>query len=234
MTTLMKFSVVIPLFNEAKNISLLVEEILNSLDKKKYDFEIILIDDKSNDNTLNVIKSIGDKYNFVKTASNDKNLGQSFSIINGVKISKHQTIVTIDGDGQNNPSDIPTLIESYFSSKEIYLVGGIREKRKDSLIKIASSKIANKIRNWILKDECEDTGCALKVFDKQTFLKFPEFRGLHRFIPAFFKHYNKKMIFLKVDHRERKRGKSNYGTFERLIYGIIDLVRVLKIINKND
>ena len=228
----MKFSVVIPLYNEEKNIQPLIEEVIKALSKYKFKYELILVNDFSKDNTFNIIKAISNKYDFIKNISNKKNLGQSFSIIKGIKNSKYNTIVTLDGDGQNNPYDIPVLIDYYFKNKDIYLVGGLRKNRKEILIKKISSKIANKIRNFFLNDECEDTGCSLKVFDKDTFLKFPEFRGLHRFLPAFFKHHNKRMFFINVDHRRREEGKSNYGTIDRLVYGIVDLIRVFKIVNK--
>ena len=156
----MKFSVVIPLYNEEKNIQPLIEEVIKALSKYKFKYEIILVNDFSKDKTLNIIKAISNKYDFIKNISNKKNLGQSFSIIKGIKNSKYNTIVTLDGDGQNNPYDIPVLIDYYFKNKDIYLVGGLRKNRKDILIKKVSSKIANKIRNFFLNDECEDTGCS--------------------------------------------------------------------------
>ena len=132
-----------------------------------------------------------------------------------------------------NPIDIPILLEKYLSHHNTFLVGGIRTKRKDSLIKIISSKIANKIRSLILKDDCIDTGCSLKVFDRDIFLSFPFFDGIHRFLPALFKGYGYKTMYVAVDHRERKFGISKYGTINRLIRGIIDIIKVLNIIKNH-
>ena len=224
------FSIIIPIFDEAQNIEPLVNEIFISL-KDYSDFEVILVNDYSTDNTINKVNALKKKFN-IFLINNPQNKGQSFCIHKGVLESKTNTIVTIDGDGQNNPFDIPKLLEIYFSNEEISLVGGIRVKRKDNLIKIISSKIANKIRSNILKDGCEDTGCSLKVFDKIVFLQFPFFNGIHRFLPALFTGYGYKTFFTAVDHRPRIRGYSKYRTLERLYRGIIDIIKVKKIIKE--
>lgn len=223
------FSVVIPIFNEEENIVLLIKEIKKSLKTYK-NFELVFVNDCSTDNSLKVLL---DQKNFLdfKIINNEKNIGQSFSILSGIKNSKYNTIVTIDGDGQNNPYDIPKLIEYYFNNKNIFLVGGIRVKRKDSIIKIISSRIANNVRSKFLNDGCKDTGCSLKVFDKNIFLSFETFDGMHRFIPALFSGFGHKTFFLDVDHRKRKFGKSKYGTFLRLVNGIKDMIKVKKMIN---
>tara|TARA_B100000575_G_C22873255_1_gene509360 strand:+ start:52 stop:753 length:702 start_codon:yes stop_codon:yes gene_type:complete len=233
----MSFSLIIPLFNEEKNIQFLLNEFLDIKSLLNEDFEIILIDDFSTDNTLEVINLIKTHNSEnIKIIKNKKNLGQSRSLLNGVKNSNYDTIVTIDGDGQNNPSDIPQLIKIYRSMPDVYLVGGLRLKRKDNLIKRISSKIANKVRTFILKDDCIDTGCSLKVFDKHTFNTLPFFDGIHRFLPALYKGFGKKTFFVPVDHRPRLYGKSNYGTVKRFYRGIIDIIRVIFILKnkKND
>ena len=230
---IMNFSIVIPVFNEAGNIGKLLNEINFILKKdKKLKFELLIVNDASTDDTLKEINNYLKTQNNVSVLNNYTNLGQSYSITQGIKNSKYETIVTIDGDGQNNPKDIPILLNRYFLDKDLYLVGGIRNKRQDNHIKILSSKIANNFRQLILNDNCPDTGCSLKVFDKNTYLKFPYFNGIHRFLPALFKGYNKKTFFINVDHRKRVAGKSNYGTFKRLFYGLIDVFKVLSIINK--
>jgi len=222
------FSIIVPIYNESNNINKLVSEIYDSLKKYKH-FELIFVNDGSDDDTSDVLEKI--KINFpITIIENKSNLGQSFSIWTGVKNSNYKTVVTLDGDGQNNPNDIPKLLEIYFSKKIFALVGGIRKKRKDSLLKIISSKIANKIRSIILNDDCIDTGCSLKVFDKDIFLSFPFFDGLHRFLPALFKGYGMNTFFMNVDHRLRISGISKYGTLDRLYKGIIDIIRVKKII----
>ena len=227
------FSVVIPIFNEEQNISNLFFEIKNSLSSFK-DYEIIYVNDSSKDKSLIILEEIVKKNNNIRILNNEKNKGQSYSIFQGVKEASFDIIVTIDGDGQNNPIDISNLVKLFLSDKKISLVGGIRTKRKDSLVKIFSSKIANYIRAKILNDECSDTGCALKVFDKRVFLDFPYFNGMHRFLPALFKGYGCNTMFIEVDHRHRKHGNSKYGTFDRLYKGIFDMIRVKKILNNKN
>ena len=221
------FSIVIPLFNESDNIKSLIEEI-DYYFPKNIKYEVILINDASTDNTEKVINSI--KNENLLIVNNEKNKGQSFSIHKGIIVSSYDIIITIDGDGQNDPADISKLYELYSFHKDIKLVGGIRRNRKDNYTKIISSKIANFIRSRILRDECEDTGCALKVFDKTIFLSFPFFDGVHRFLPALFKGYGHKTLFVDVNHRKRNHGKSKYGTMNRLFAGIRDIVKVNKIL----
>lgn len=227
----MQFSIIIPVYNEEENIKSLVNEIFNSLLDTEYEYEIIIINDASNDCTLKIISELFDNNKkVIKIINNKINIGQSLSIIKGIKVSKYDSVITIDGDGQNNPNDIPTLAKQFFLDKDLFLIGGLRIKRRDSFIKIISSRIANFIRGKILNDDCEDTGCSLKIFDRKTFLEFPVFNGIHRFLPALFKGYGKKTSFIRVDHRQRKYGISKYGTFGRLLKGIQDMIRVYLII----
>ncbi len=225
------FSIVVPLFNEEQNIALLIDEIEKNL-LKYSNYEIILVNDASTDNSSEVIKKI--KKGSIRVINNLENKGQSFSIHKGILNSSHEIIITLDGDGQNDPIDIPQLLDFYISNHEFKLVGGVRLKRKDSFIKIVSSKIANSVRSKILDDNCKDTGCSLKVFNKNIFLDFPYFDGIHRFLPALFKGYGHKTIFFNVNHRKRKYGISKYGTMNRLFKGLRDIVKVYRIIKKNN
>ena len=225
------FSIVVPIFNESENIKFLLEEISNSLNRYK-SYEIVIVNDASTDNSLEILRS--ENYKFLKIINNNINKGQSYSIRKGIENTSNNIIITIDGDGQNDPADIPKLLEIYNSSNEIKLIGGIRTKRKDKYIKVISSKIANFIRSKILDDQCKDTGCSLKIFDKDIFLNFPYFNGIHRFLPALFKGYGYTTKFVEVNHRKRKYGVSKYGTMNRLFVGIRDIFKVKKIIkNKN-
>ena len=174
----MKFSIIIPCFNEEKNIENLILEIDKYLaDQIKY--EIIIVDDCSNKKNKNIILNIKSKTN-LRLISNSQNLGQSYSICKGIKNSNFENIITIDGDGQNDPIDIMRLIKLYNTST-YGLVGGLRLKRKDNIIKRISSLFANYIRNLVLKDNCRDTGCSLKIFSKTILQKMPYFDGIHRF-----------------------------------------------------
>lgn len=221
-------SIVIPLYNEVYNIEPLYKEIIKSLNSIII-FEIIYVDDGSDDTSHLILDNLR-KEKFVKVIKHNKNLGQSFSLLSGIKEAKYETIVTLDGDGQNIPGDIIKLIEVYFASQNLCLVGGIREYRKDSNLKIISSKIANFVRSSILQDKCPDTGCGLKVFNKEKFLSLPFFDGIHRFLPALFRGFSYNISFVQVGHRPRIHGISKYGTLKRLFIGIIDIIRVLKII----
>ena len=224
-----KVSIIIPVYNEEKNISILIDEIDQSCNFLA-EYEIIIIDDCSDDNTINVIK-LKKKPN-LKVIKNKQNFGQSYSIYRGVENATFDTIITLDGDLQNDPCDINNICQIYFTNKDIKLVSGIRNKRKDSALKIISSKIANRVRSYILKDNCPDTGCSLKVFDKNVFLQIPYFDGLHRFIPAFFVGMNFDVKYVNVNHRYRKYGFSKYSTLSRMFKGIYDIYRVKKLINK--
>lgn len=227
-----KFSIVIPMYNEEKNVFKLIEEIISNLANFKNLYEIVVIDDGSTDKTLFFLQEIQSQYNeIIRIKSNKMNQGQSFSLRKGILEASYNTIVTIDGDCQNNPVDIIKLIDMYFLEKKYHLIGGIRANRKDSYVKKISSKIANKVRKLYLRDNCIDTGCSLKVFDKEVFKLFPFFDGIHRFLPALFSGYGKKTFFLPVDHRPRVYGYSKYKTLGRLYQGIFDMIRVKKIIN---
>ena len=220
-------SIIIPVFNEAENIESLLKEIQSILNEK-IKYEIIIVNDCSVDNTLEVLERLSSLK--IKIINHNKNLGQSNSILSGIKNSKYDSILTIDGDCQNNPKDILKLHHIYFHENIYSLVGGLRIKRKDSLIKILSSIIANSIRQFFLKDNCKDTGCSLKIFNKKIFLSLPYFDGIHRFLPALYKGYGYKTHFIEVDHRARIKGQSKYGTIDRLIKGVYDLFRVKKIL----
>ena len=226
------FSIVIPSFNEGKNIVNLYKEINLYL---KGDYEIIFVDDGSVDDSDYYFDRLKLEKNFI-LIRNPSNLGQSRSLLNGIKNSRSDTIVTLDGDCQNDPKDINKLLEIYYKD-DMHLVGGIREKRKDTIVKKLSSIIANKVRAFILKDNCPDTGCGLKIFSKKIFMFLPFFDGMHRFLPALFLGLGYKTSFVLVNHRIRRYGKSNYGVINRLFKGIGDIYRVRKIIKntkKND
>jgi len=226
------FSIIIPVFNEQHNIPLLYDEIIKNNIHEKIN-HIIFVDDFSADLSVKNIKVLINKDKKVKLIQNNKNFGQSYSIYRGINFCKDNTVITIDADLQNNPKDILKLVEMYNNDKDIFLIGGLRLNRKDTFIKKITSRIANNIRQYILSDKCFDTGCALKVFDRDTFLKFPYFDGIHRFLPALFKGYGKKTLFIPVDHRLRIHGFSKYGTFKRLFKGILDLYKVHNLIRNS-
>lgn len=225
----MKFSIVVPIFNEQDNIKVLINEIKNKLTQFNDEYEIIIVDDGSTDSTVKILeKEVNNKLVLLK---NKINFGQSYSLKKGIENSKSDIIVTIDGDLQNNPKDIPRMINAYYS-KNLKLLGGIRKKRQDIITKKIASYLANSIRKKILNDDCDDTGCGLKVFDKKVFLNLPFFNGIHRFLPALFKASNLNISYIEVDHRKRYMGYSKYGNFKRFLWGIRDIIKVMKIIKR--
>lgn len=224
-------SIIIPAFNEAENLTLLIENILNQKNLFS-DMEIIVVDDFSTDKTNMIMKGF-QKNNEILYLKNNSRSGQSKSISNGIRKSKYNNIITIDGDGQNDPNDFSILVNEYNFDKS-YLISGIRKSRKDSPVKIFSSKVANFVRSLILKDNCEDSACGLKLFSKDIFLKINFFDGMHRFLPALFIAYGVKPVYVTINHKPRIKGESKYGTTDRLIKGLFDLYRVNKMIKQID
>jgi len=210
-------SVVVPLMNEEENIKYLIEEIDEAL--KDFDYELILVDDGSTDNTVDEIKKyMSDK---VKLVVLNRNYGQTSAMAAGIDVAKGDLIVTIDGDLQNDPKDIPKMIEKLNQGYDV--VAGIRAKRKDEPVRKFLSKIANKIIRKITGVHITDYGCTLKVFKKDVAKNLGLYGELHRFIPILAKMYGAKITEIPVNHRERKFGRSKYG-FNRIFKVISDLM----------
>ncbi len=220
----MKFSIVIPLYNEAENIIQLNKELLAAINESKNynnEFEIIYVDDSSTDKTLDYLKSLK---NEIKTIilKNEYNLAQSKSILNGIEVSNFSNIILLDGDLQNDPKDIIKMIKIYNEKKDV-LVHGYRKNRNDPyLTKILPSKIANFIVRKFTKSKILDHGCSLKIFDKKIIDTHDFFGDFHRLFAA---QINKdiEVFEVEVNHRARTKGKSKYG-FERVIRVLIDLI----------
>ena len=223
----MKISLVIPACNEEGNIGRLVEECYDSIPAKTLG-EVIVIDDCSSDGTVPEIKALKPKYKDLRLIRHETNAGQSAAMRTGILAAKFDVIAQLDGDGQNDPADIPRLLEILGEpgGDGPALVGGIRTKRRDSGSKRLASKAANAIRDFVLKDNCPDTGCGTKVYWRETALKIPFFTGFHRYLPAFFQSYGKKTEFLPVNDRPRLAGKSKYNNLRRAIWGLYDLFGV--------
>ena len=220
------FSIIIPAYNEEEALPNLLDEIYNiNFDKV---FEVIVVNDFSSDNTLKQLERFT-SYN-LRVISHSRRSGQSMAIFTGINAAKYDYIVTIDGDGQNNPKDIMRMLNFLFKKNESKIVCGIRKNRRDNSIRIISSKLANFVRKHYLGDECDDTGCSLKIFNKKLFLKIPYFDGIHRFIPALFNGMGIKPLYIEVDHRPRLYGNSKYGISNRLFKGIADMYKVKKLI----
>ncbi len=225
----MKISVVVPVYNEAGNIIPLLQEITEVLNGR-YDYEIIFINDGSADSTADELALAKNQFTSLRVLTHRKSCGQSTSIRSGIKAAKGNVIATLDGDGQNDPADIPLLVDKLLHPPQnlhLHMVVGYRKKRCDSGIKRISSKVANAVRAWLLKDNTPDTGCGLKVFYRDTFLELPYFDHMHRFLPALVQRAGLDVASVEVNHRFRQQGVSKYGTIDRLVAGIIDLLGVI-------
>jgi len=221
-------SVVVPVHNEDKNIGPLAIEISDVL-SPIIPYEIIYVDDGSTDDTYQVLLDLTDTVNHLKILQHDTRKGQSAAIYSGVTIANAPLVLTIDGDGQNDPADIPVLLEMYnsHSGEDGHLmITGWRKGRKDSWTKRISSRIANTIRSHFLSDSTPDTGCGLKIFRQEDFLRFPAFDHMHRFLPALMIRSGGRVISTQVNHRPRRHGSSHYGVVNRLFVGVMDIVGV--------
>ncbi|MEF3254706.1 MAG: glycosyltransferase family 2 protein [Deferribacterales bacterium] len=224
-----KISVVLPVYNEEGNIENLYNEITDVMKKLDYDYEILFVDDCSSDNSLVIIKKFASQDNNVRYISFEKNSGQSAALYIGFQNATGDTIITLDADLQNDPKDIPMMLEYY---KDYDLVNGWRKNRQDTLSKKIGSKIGNTVRNWIVKDNIKDTGCALKIMNAQIVKKIKGFKGFHRFIPALMKLEGAKIIEVPVNHRNRFSGVSKYNNLKRAIQGLYDLIGVRWMISR--
>ncbi|GAB6139467.1 glycosyltransferase family 2 protein [Methylosoma difficile] len=226
----MKISIVIPVHNEADNIVSLLSEIESAMHVADA-YEIIVVDDGSKDQTTLVLKELLAKGNKSLRIFSQQQSGQSTAIRTGVKAAQYDVIATLDGDGQNDPADIPNLynalVEQSASIANLWMVVGWRNHRHDSHWRLLSSKLANSVRARLLGDHTPDTGCGSKVFYKDKFLDLPYFDHMHRFLPALIIRAGGQVISEPVNHRARINGRSKYGTLDRLWAGIIDIMGVI-------
>ncbi len=216
----MEISVVIPVLNEEDNIANLHREIVETCNKHDYTFEIIIVDDSSTDQSVEIIKKLAP----VKLIQFRKQFGQTAALDAGIKAAKHPYIVTMDGDGQNDPADIPKLINKLIA-EDLDIVSGWRKNRKDSMSKHFFSRTANILRKFIINDGIQDSGCSLKVYKSECFEDINLYGEMHRFIPALLKINGFKLGEVEVNHRPRTAGVTKYK-WSRSIKGIIDMIAV--------
>jgi dolichol-phosphate mannosyltransferase len=219
-------SVVVPVRNEAPNIAPLIAEIRAALRGTPH--EIVYVDDGSDDGTLAALLAEAQAAPIV-IRRHRQGCGQSAAIITGVRAASGRYVATLDGDGQNDPADIPALLaraEAERPADGPVLIAGHRTRRQDSRVKKITSRFANRIRAGLLGDATPDTGCGLKLFTRAAFLDLPAFDHMHRFLPALFIRAGGRVVSVPVNHRPRIRGASKYGTLDRLWVGIFDLFGV--------
>jgi len=227
-------SVVIPVCNEQDNVEPLAREIHSAL-AGRYAFETIFVDDGSTDRTSHaVLEARGRGMPEIRLIRHLVRSGQSAAIATGVRDARAPWIATLDGDGQNDPADIPKLLDAArgAASTRLRLVMGNRTTRRDTWLRRLSSRVANGVRGGLLKDGTPDTGCGIKVFERTVFMDMPRFDHMHRFMPALFQREGFEVVSVPVNHRERTRGKSKYGVHNRLWVGIVDLFGVMWLIRR--
>jgi dolichol-phosphate mannosyltransferase len=220
-------SVVIPMRNEGPNVLPLVQEIATALAGLR--FEIICVDDGSSDDTLAQLVEAAARWP-VLALRHARSCGQSAGVISGVLAARAPWIATLDGDGQNDPADILPLLrraEAEMAAGGAVLVAGHRVSRKDSGVKRVTSRIANAVRARLLGDATPDTGCGLKLFPRALFLDLPRFDHMHRYLPALALRQGARVVSEPVNHRPRLRGTSNYGTLDRLVVSLADILGVI-------
>lgn len=217
-------SVVVPVKNEAANIAPLIGEIRAALAGLPH--EIVYVDDGSDDGTAEALRQAASAGCLVRRR-HVRSCGQSAAIVTGVRAASGAWIATLDGDGQNDPADIPALLARAQAEAGLVLVAGHRTRRRDSLTKRLTSRFANALRAALLGDATPDTGCGLKMFRREAFLELPAFDHMHRFLPALFIRAGGRVVSVPVNHRPRLRGASKYGTLDRALVGIVDLAGVM-------
>ena len=224
------YSVVVPFYNEEDNVATLLREIEQAM-QSNADYEIVAVTDGSTDGTRGQLAEASTVFEQrLRVIEHKTNRGQSAAMCTGVDAAEGQWIITLDGDGQNDPADIPALlelIENPGRSAAPDLICGNRQLRRDSVVRRVSSTVANGVRSRLLGDATPDTGCGLKVFRRASFLALPRFDHMHRFLPALIRRDGGATISVVVSHRPRVRGQSSYGVWDRLGVGIVDLVGVM-------
>ena len=219
-------SVVVPVFDEEGAAPALAREIAAAFEGRNY--EIVFVDDASRDGTRAALKALQGDIPQLRVMAHRKNSGQSRALRSGILAARAPVIVTLDGDGQNDPADGPKLADALTSGPpELALVGGERVKRQDSQAKKVASRVGNGVRKRLLKDTANDTGCGLKAFRREAFLRLPYFDHIHRYLPALMIREGYQTAFLPVAHRHRQTGVSKYTNLGRLWVSLSDLFGVM-------
>jgi len=223
-----EIAVVVPVHNESENIRPLIEEISTALNGVA-DYEIVYVNDGSTDDTAAKLTEMAAEQPRLSVYRHETACGQSAAVATGVKKARATFIATLDGDGQNDPADIPALFAKLKQAvtPDLLLVAGWRAKRKDTAWKRFQSKLANGVRQKLLGDNTPDTGCGLKVFTRAAFLDMPRFDHMHRYLPALMIRRGGQVVSVEVNHRHRERGISKYGMWDRLSVAVRDLLGVM-------
>lgn len=227
-----KLSIVVPVRNEEGNVAPLLADIAAACAGLGA-FEVVYVNDGSGDGTGAALAALGETHPYLRVITHARSCGQSAAVRTGVRQARSQVVVTLDGDGQNDPAFIPAMVAKLEESGPMTgLVQGQRVGRKDTGFKKFQSRVANGVRGWVLQDSTRDTGCGLKCFRREAYLALPYFDALHRFMPALMKREGYGVAHVDVRDRPRLSGVSNYGFFDRLWVGIVDLAGVRWLIRR--
>ncbi len=216
-------SVVIPIYNEEENVTPLLAELIPILEKLERDFEVICINDASTDNSMTLLEELKERYPQLKVIPHTVNCGESAATATGFQQARGEYIVTMDGDLQNDPADIPTLLH-IIEHRTLAAVCGIRRKREDDIVKRISSRTANAVRNLITGDNISDAGCTFRALRRAALYEIPVFNGMHRFLPTILRFQGYEVEEILVNHRPRTMGVSKYGVGNRMFRGLIDCI----------
>jgi dolichol-phosphate mannosyltransferase len=223
----LKASVVIAVLDEAASVAGVCAELLEAM-APAAPFEVVFVDDGSTDATPAILQEIADHDPRVRLVRHDRRCGKSQAVRTGVLAARAPWVATLDGDGQNDPADLPVMLElAWRAEGRPPLVAGVRVRRDDPVSRLIATRIANGFRSAVLGDHCPDTGCGVKVFPREAFLLLPCFEGMHRFLPALFQRYDHPLINHPVHHRPRTAGRSKYTNWGRALVGIFDMMGVI-------
>ncbi|MBL8551167.1 MAG: glycosyltransferase family 2 protein [Hyphomonadaceae bacterium] len=235
----LRASIVIAVLNEAENVGSVCDETLRKL-APVAPFEVVFVDDGSNDATPDILADIAARDGRVRLVRHDRRCGKSQAVRTGVLAARAAWVATIDGDGQNDPGDLVAMLQAAWAAnggaeggdKPPLVAGNRRGQRKDPWSRLAATRIANGLRAAVLGDHCPDTGCGMKAFPREAFLLLPCFEGMHRFLPALFQRYGHPLINVPVQHRPRMAGSSKYTNWGRALVGVFDLLGVIWLVRR--
>jgi glycosyltransferase involved in cell wall biosynthesis len=216
-------SVVVPVFNEEASLPILIPKLVEILNTLPFPYEMIFVDDGSSDGSLRILRDMASQYPSLRVLRFKENRGLSTALVAGMREAQGEKIVTLDSDLQNDPADIPKLLE-YLDRYD--MATGWRQKREDSWLKKISSKIGNTVRNWLSGESIQDSACTLRAFKKECIKEIPVFNGMHRFLSTLVKMEGYRIIEVPVSHHPREFGESKYNIRNRMVRSFVDLLAV--------
>jgi glycosyltransferase involved in cell wall biosynthesis len=217
--------VIVPVKDEEASVAVLATEVQSVLTSTPYTWECLWVNDGSTDGTLRVLQELATRDPRQRWLDLDRNYGQSAAMAAGFAAARGEFFATLDGDGQNDPQDLPQLL-TLLEKGDVDMVNGVRQKRQDSVVRKFSSRLANRFRNWLTHEQVTDVGCSLRVFRRECVLGIPVFKGMHRFVPTLVRLRGFRITELPVNHRPRSKGRTKYGINNRLWVGIADTFAV--------